>query len=624
MENKISKKILVTGANGMLGSNLIRELLKRGYTINAFVEKRINPFTIKELDVNVIYGDITNYDDVSSAMVGCDYVIHAAANTSVWPKRSEKINKVNIEGTQNIIDGVLQNKIERLIHVSTANAFGFGSKQDLGNEMKPSKSEKYKLDYMDSKHKAQQLVLKNVKEKNLPAIIVNPTFMIGAFDSGPSSGKMILSLYQKKIPGYTLGGKNYINVKDVVIAISNSLTQGRIGECYILGNQNLSFKDAFGIIAETIGVDKPTLKLHTPFACLYGLLCDGIATISKRTPQVSYNLSRIACDEHYYSSEKAKRELGLPQTDIRYGIRECLQWFKDNGYITQVSKKVAIVTGSTMGIGKALALELLKQNYDVVINGRDIQKLQKTKADFLDLGFEVLSIQADVTVFDDCQKLIQQTIHQYGRVDVLVNNAGVAMDETFERSNPEILKNVLDSNILGAVFPSKAILPYIKESKGSIVFISSIAGVFGMPSASGYSAGKMALTALAQSLKIELNSSGIHIGLVYVSFTENDIEKKLISANSVLVPVPKRPKILLKTQQQVALAIIKNIKTRKFKSVISFFGKTVFIGAKLMPSFLLYFLSIYNNKKIEKANLTMNSNMDLSPLNQMKNDLTTT
>jgi dihydroflavonol-4-reductase len=326
-------RILVTGADGLLGSNLVRELLVRGHSIRAFVQPGRQQKTLEGLTLEKFPGNLLNADEVIKAGEGCDAVIHCAASTSVWPIRSEIVNKVNIEGTKNIIKAVQQNKIQRMIYVGTANSFGFGSKENLGVEGNPYKSATYGLDYMDSKYKAQQVILNEVKENLLPAIVVNPTFMFGPYDSNPSSGAMIVALYKGKVPGYTSGGRNYVCAKDAAFAIANALTKGRVGECYILGNQNLSYKEAFEKIASTIGVRPPSISIPSIFAKLYGRIGSFIGTVSGNTPAISYPLSRIACDEHYFSPAKAVRELELPQTPIETGIKECFEWLKENDYL---------------------------------------------------------------------------------------------------------------------------------------------------------------------------------------------------------------------------------------------------------------------------------------------------
>ncbi|HEU5293130.1 MAG TPA: NAD-dependent epimerase/dehydratase family protein [Cyclobacteriaceae bacterium] len=326
-------KILVTGADGLLGSNLVRELLTRGHNIRAFVQPGRQQKTLEGLNLEKFPGDLLNPEDVIKAASGYEAVIHCAASTSVWPTRSAIVNRVNIEGTKNIIQAVRLNNVQRMIYVGTANSFGFGTKENPGVEGNPYKSETYGLDYMDSKYKAQQVILNEVKENSLPAVIVNPTFMFGPYDSNPSSGAMIVALYKGKVPGYTSGGRNYLCAKDAAVAIANALTKGRIGECYILGNQNLSYQEAFQKIAATIGVKAPSIAIPPVFAKLYGRIGSLIGNITRKAPAISYPLSRIACDEHYFSPAKAVRELELPQTPIETGIKECFEWLQENNYL---------------------------------------------------------------------------------------------------------------------------------------------------------------------------------------------------------------------------------------------------------------------------------------------------
>lgn len=326
-------KILVTGADGLLGSNLVRELLSRGHEIRAFIQPGRQQVTLEGLTIEKFAGNLLDEEEVIKSAEDCDAVIHCAASTAVWPNRSAIINKVNIDGTKNIIQAVYKNKVQRLIYVGTANSFGFGSKENPGVEGNPYKSATYGLDYMDSKYKAMQLVLEEVKKNSLPALVVNPTFMFGPYDSTPSSGAMIIALYKGKVPGYTKGGRNYLCAKDAAVAIANGLTHGLIGECYILGNENLSYKDIFTKIASTIGVKPPSLAIPSGFAKLYGHIGSFVGKITSKAPAVSYPLSRIASDEHYYSPAKARKVLGLPQTPVETGIRESFEWLKGNGYL---------------------------------------------------------------------------------------------------------------------------------------------------------------------------------------------------------------------------------------------------------------------------------------------------
>lgn len=325
-------KILVTGPDGVLGSNLVRELLSRDYEVTVLLEDGKKAPTLEGLPINRLSGNILNPSDLEVAIEGQNIVIHCAASTSVYPARSEIVNKVNIEGTKHVINAVKKHKVERLIYVGTANSFGFGDTTNPGVEGNPYTSIKYGLDYMDSKRIAQEVILESVEKDGLPAIIVNPTFMIGPYDSRPSSGAMVLAVHEGKLPGYTNGGKNYVAVKDAATAIANAVTMGRIGECYILGNVNLTYKEAFELIADTIGAKAPKRRLSNFMVKSYGSINSSLAKIFKFYPSVTKELATISCEIHYYSPEKARKELGLPQTPLKVAVKECFDWLDQNGY----------------------------------------------------------------------------------------------------------------------------------------------------------------------------------------------------------------------------------------------------------------------------------------------------
>ncbi|MCX6333818.1 MAG: NAD-dependent epimerase/dehydratase family protein [Bacteroidia bacterium] len=327
------KKVLLTGADGFLGSNIVRELLARGYLVRAFIESGKNLFTLKGLDIELVSGDILSPADVMNAAEGCNYIIHAAASTSLWPPRSEITRRVNIDGTRNIIEAALIKGSERLIHIGTANSFGFGSKSNPGDESKPYKAFRYKTDYIDSKYEAHKLVLDSVTGHGLNAVVLNPTFMLGAYDSKPSSGAMILAVAGGKVPGYTRGGRNYIYVKDAAKGVVNALEKGEKGESYILGNQNLSYREIFSLIAETIGAKKPGTYIPPALSLGLGSILTLFSKITGKAPLVSLAMARISNDEHYFTAAKARTKLDLPQTDIRTAIVNAFAWFKENNYV---------------------------------------------------------------------------------------------------------------------------------------------------------------------------------------------------------------------------------------------------------------------------------------------------
>lgn len=325
-------KIFISGADGMLGSNIVAALVNRGHEVRAFLLPGRSYRSLDGFDIERAYGNLLNAADVDEAMTGCQAAIHAAADTSVWPSRSKQVWDVNVEGTRNILAAAKNASVKRFVHIGSASSFGLGPKENPADEATVYASRKYGLDYCDSKHEAHNLVLRAVKEEGFPAIIVTPTFMFGPFDSKPGSGQMILAIAEKKLPAFASGGKNFVCSKDVAVAVANALTMGRVGECYIAGHENLSFREITSLIAEELNVLAPKFETPSYLLKMVGGLSTVFAKIFKFKPKISYAMALIACDGQYFSSQKAIEELQLPQTDIRVGVREAYNWFEEHGY----------------------------------------------------------------------------------------------------------------------------------------------------------------------------------------------------------------------------------------------------------------------------------------------------
>ena len=172
-------KVLVTGANGLLGVNLVRELRKVNIEVKALVRPSANLKGLQEVPCQLIRGDLFSNVDISKALEDCDAVVHAASTTSVVPLGFDHYRRINVETTKNVVQAAL-NQRKRLVYVSTANAFGPGTKENPGTESSPFSLHHYHSGYINSKYMAQQHVLHTVEKQNLDAVVVNPTFIIGA------------------------------------------------------------------------------------------------------------------------------------------------------------------------------------------------------------------------------------------------------------------------------------------------------------------------------------------------------------------------------------------------------------------------------------------------------------
>lgn len=328
-------RILITGATGLLGSNLVRLLLDRGYSVGVFIQTKSYTKTLCDLPIRKHFGDILDQESIDAAVQEYDVVVHAAAITDYWPSRSRKIWDVNIEGTRNIVSAVKKFNIKRLIYVGSGSSLNAPGSEQYKKYKLPFTGAKYGLDYIDSKFIALQLVLNEAKQQGLPALAILPTFMIGPYDSLPSSGKLILALAKRKLKFYTGGGRNFVHVRDVATAIANSIEMGHTGKYYVTGNENLTYQEFFEKVTTVIGVSAPPYKVPDNIIKFVGLIGSVKGELFGKKPIITYPTSKIACDKLYISSTDAVEELDMPQTSVETAIKECFDWMSNNPHLIQ-------------------------------------------------------------------------------------------------------------------------------------------------------------------------------------------------------------------------------------------------------------------------------------------------
>ncbi|HEY5511777.1 MAG TPA: NAD-dependent epimerase/dehydratase family protein [Prolixibacteraceae bacterium] len=323
-------RILITGADGMLGNNLVRLLLEAVHEVSVLIHPASKSWTLDGLKITKYAGNILISESLDEAFQNQEAVVHAAASTAVWPSRSEMVRKINMEGTRNVVEAVLRHKVGRMIYIGSGSSVNAPGAPDSRYKFPGAK---YGLDYIDSKYEALNFVLDAARNRGLPALAVLPTFMIGPYDSLPGSGKMILALAKGKLKFYTRGGRNFIHVRDVATAIVNSLKMGEIGSYYIAGNENLTYQEFFAKVAGIVSKPAPKILIADWLVKTVGLLGSLSGAVLKKEPLLTYPMARISCDKQYISDEKCVAELYMPQTNIDIAIRECYDWFVENKYI---------------------------------------------------------------------------------------------------------------------------------------------------------------------------------------------------------------------------------------------------------------------------------------------------
>lgn len=242
--------------------------------------------------------------------------------------------------------------------------------------------------------------------------------------------------------------------------------------------------------------------------------------------------------------------------------------------------KCVVITGSSRGIGRETARFLGGAGAKVVLNGRNRERLEETTRELRDEGINALGRAGDVTSTEDMDALMSLAREGYGGVDVLINNAGSSMRGPFAELTEDLARRMTEVNILGAVVPTVAALEALLERRGSVYFISSAAGLRGFPNVSIYSATKMALTGLSESLGAELRGRGVTVGICYLGFTENDPDKEIYNARGELITVKRSWQ---HTQVEAAEAIGEAVRRGKRRAVFTGQGKLLAAAQRLSP-----------------------------------------
>ncbi len=242
--------------------------------------------------------------------------------------------------------------------------------------------------------------------------------------------------------------------------------------------------------------------------------------------------------------------------------------------------KVALVSGASRGVGFATARALGARGAKVVITARGERRLEESRKKLIEQGIQAVSVAGDVGCWEDAERMVRTALETFGGLDILVNNAGVSMRGRFEDLAPEVCKQTIATNLLGSVYLTRAAMDPIVKARGHVAFISSIAGLFGLPGASTYCASKGALTGLCESLRLELIPQGVHLGVVYLGFTEHDPEKTILSADGTPVP-PDRP--AHHSQDFAAGLILKMIEKRKRRLIMTPVGSLGWFIYRLSP-----------------------------------------
>ena len=326
-------KVFITGANGFVGSAVIRQLLEEGYQTRALVRPGSDRRNLEGLPVELYEGDLAEPDSLTPGLSGCDILFHVAADYRLWIPDPDTMYRINVEGTRQLLSHAFQAGVKRAVYTSSVAALGLNADGEPANEQTPVIPDRIIGHYKRSKYLAEQAVLKLVREDKYPIIIVNPSTPVGPRDFKPTpTGRIIVDTLNRKIPAYVDTGLNIVHVDDVARGHIQALDLGQPGERYILGGENMTLKSILEEICTIAGMKPPKIKLPHNAIIPIAWIAERIAGITGREPIATVDSVRMAKKNMFFSSDKAMEKLGYKTRAAREGIADAIRWFMENNY----------------------------------------------------------------------------------------------------------------------------------------------------------------------------------------------------------------------------------------------------------------------------------------------------
>jgi dihydroflavonol-4-reductase len=325
-------KALVTGASGFVGAAVARALLAQGADVRAMIRSGSDTSNLDKLNLEVALGDLNSGDGLKDALHGCDALFHVAADYRLWVPDPEVMHATNVTGTGRLLRAAMACGIGRIVYTSSVSAVGIPSDETPGDEFTPVSIDQMIGAYKRTKFLAEQLVMTMAHDDACPVVIVNPSTPIGPGDVRPTpTGRMIHDAVHGRMPAFVDTGLNIVHVDDVAIGQLLAFEHGTIGQRYILGGEDLSLQEILRQIAILVDRRPPTVRIPHRFAMGFAYVAESWARLFGGVPQATVDAVRMSAKKMYFSSARARRELGYAPRPATDAIVDAVQWFRNEG-----------------------------------------------------------------------------------------------------------------------------------------------------------------------------------------------------------------------------------------------------------------------------------------------------
>jgi len=324
----------LTGGTGFVGSHAARALSAGGADLRLLLRGTSNTSNIDGLKADRVTGDLGDPASLEKAMAGCDVVFHVAADYRLWVPNPDEMYRANVEGTRAILRAARKNKVRRVVYTSSVATVGFTGNGRPADEQSPVSLGRMIGPYKRSKFMAEQVALEAARAGQ-DVVIVNPTTPVGEGDIKPTpSGRILVDFLKRKFPAYVDTGLNLVDARQCASGHIAALEQGRSGERYILGGENLTLKQILDKLAALTGLPSPSVRVPYALALATGVV-DEVLTgrIRGREPRATIDAVRMGRKKMFVSSAKAERELGWKPVPVDDALRRAVEWFREHHYV---------------------------------------------------------------------------------------------------------------------------------------------------------------------------------------------------------------------------------------------------------------------------------------------------
>ncbi len=328
----MTERILITGATGFLGSAVARMFAGAGFRVRLLVREQSPQENLSELhEAEIVTGDLTEPRSLEAALEGCDGLVHVAADYRLFVPDPGPMYRINVDGTAALMRAARAMGVRRIVYTSSVAVLGHSADGALADENTPGRLEDMVGHYKRSKFQAEAEVRRQVAEEGLPAVIVNPSAPVGPRDIRPTpTGRMVLDAARGRMPAYIDTGLNIVHVDDAAAGHLAAYRNGRVGERYILGGDNLELREILGLIAALMGRPGPRLRLMPGPLMPLAWLAESWARVSGTRPFLTRDELTMARHPMYFSSLKAERELGYAHRSSLFAFVDAIRWFSEH------------------------------------------------------------------------------------------------------------------------------------------------------------------------------------------------------------------------------------------------------------------------------------------------------